>query len=326
MSSSSEQMLLGDIGGTNARLALFGAGRVGPIDTMSVADYPRISDAIQAFLSRCANHDGVCGAILAIAGPIHDGRAALTNSPWVVDAAELRGIFGWPQVRLINDFEALAWSLPGLGTADVFAIGGGKAVVTAPAVVLGPGTGLGLACFVPHAQGASIIASEGGHATLAGTCRREDKIIEHLRERLGHVSAERALSGEGLVNLYQAIGVIDGVSAAPRNPAEITAAALDGSCRLCRETLDLFCAMLGAFAGNAALSFGSRGGVYIGGGIVPRIVDYLAKSEFRTRYEAKGRFKSYLASIPTAVITHPDPAFLGLEGLARQAQNGRNVA
>lgn len=326
MSSSSEVMLFGDIGGTNARLALFRSGRLGSVDTMSVADYPRISDALQAFLSHHANHMSVSGAMLAIAGPIKDDCAALTNSPWVVDAAELRGIFGWPTIGLINDFEALAWALPRLGPSDLFAIGGGDAVETAPAVVLGPGTGLGVACFVPHGQGARVIASEGGHATLPGTCRREDKIIEHLRERFGHVSAERVLSGNGLTNLYQAIGSIDGVAGAPRNPAEITAAALDGSCRICRETLDLFCAMLGAFAGSVALTFGARGGVYIGGGIVPRIAAYLAGSEFRSRFEAKGRFKSYLSSVPTAVITHPEPAFIGLEGLVRQAQDGRYVA
>ena len=322
MPIASEPILLGDIGGTNARLSLFRSGRVGPIETLSVADYPRIIDALRTFLARRSNHTLASGAMLAVAGPIQNGRSALTNSPWIVDTAELREAFGWSAVRVINDFEALAWSLPHLGAADLFAIGGGEPVATAPSVVLGPGTGLGVSCFVPGARGVGVVASEGGHATLAGTCRREDKIIEHLRGRFGHVSAERVLSGDGLVNLYQAVGLIDRVSAGARTAAEITAAALDGSCTICRQALDFFCAMLGTFAGSTALTFGARGGVYIAGGIAPRIRAYLAKSEFRARFEAKGRFKSYLAGIPTAVISHPEPAFVGLEWLARQAHDG----
>jgi glucokinase len=183
--------------------------------------------------------------------------------------------------------------------------------------VLGPGTGLGVACHALSSAGEIVIASEGGHATLPATCRREDAIIEHLRNRFGHVSVERVLSGDGLVNLYEAIAAIDHLSAARRNAASITAGAIEGGCPICREALDLFCATLGSVAGDVALTFAAKGGVFIAGGIAPRIIEYLRDSQFRARFESKGRSKSYLANIATSVIVRPDPAFLGLKRLAR---------
>ena len=183
--------------------------------------------------------------------------------------------------------------------------------------VLGPGTGLGVACHVLNPAGEIVIASEGGHATLPATCRREDAIIEHLRNRFGHVSVERVLSGDELVNVYEAIAAIDHLSAAQRSAASITAGAVEGGCPICREALDLFCATLGSVAGDVALTFAAKGGVFIAGGIAPRIVEYLRDSQFRTRFESKGRYKSYLANIATSVIVCREPAFLGLQRLAR---------
>ena len=162
------------------------------------------------------------------------------------------------------------------------------------------------------------MASEGGHATLAGGTPREDAIIAHLRDRFEHVSAERLLSGPGLVNLYEAIASIDRKSRAPRSAAEITAAAVEDSCSICREALDIFCALLGSAAGDAALTFAARGGVYIAGGIVPRIIEYFERSAFRRRFEAKGRFHDYASRIPSSVIIHPEPTFVGLQNLAKQ--------
>jgi glucokinase len=319
MRTVADKILLGDIGGTNARFALFGSGRLGPIELLRVAGYRQINDAVRAFFAQCPDAAGVSNAVLAVAGPVEDGRCVLTNSGWVIDEAELRQTFGWAQVRVVNDFEAIAWSLPQLAPSDLFAIGRGTAVPDAPAVVLGPGTGLGLACFMPRADGAIVVPTEGGHATLPATSQREEAIIAHLRARYGHVSAERALSGNGLVNLYQAIGAVDGRPDIERSAPEITAAALAGTCPICRQALDMFCAMLGTMAGDAALTFAARGGAYIAGGIAPRILDYLAKSQFRQRFEAKGRFAAYLSAVPTWVIVHPEPAFVGLRWLGRQA-------
>jgi glucokinase len=154
---------------------------------------------------------------------------------------------------------------------------------------------------------------------MAATTRREDTILAHLRERFPHVSAERILSGPGLENLYKAIAAVDGVQAPLRNPVEITNAALEASCPTACAALDMFCAMLGSFAGNVALTYGAQGGVYIAGGIAPRIVRYLSKSTFRQRFEQKGRMRSYLEAIPTQVIVHPTATFLGLRSLAKAA-------
>jgi glucokinase len=319
MGVAADRILLGDIGGTNARFALFASGRLGPIDVIRVADHRQSIDAIRTFLARHADEAPVSHAVIAVAGPVEDGRCVLTNSQWVIDEAELHKAFGWAQVRVVNDFEAIAWSVPRLTASDLFAIGGGRAVPGAPAVVLGPGTGLGLACFMPRNDGGIVVPTEGGHATLPATCEREEAVIAHLRARHGHVSAERALSGSGLINLYEAIASLDGLPASERSAPEITAAALDGTTPLCRQALDMFCAMLGTFAGDAALTFGARGGAYIAGGIAPRILDYLARSQFRERFEAKGRFAPYLAAVPTWVIVHREPAFVGLQWLGTHA-------
>jgi glucokinase len=310
--------LLGDIGGTNARFALVTDGRIGPIERSAVADYPDFDRALAVFLDRHRNEPPISSAVLAVAGPIKANRSALINSGWIIDAGRLGQTFNLQNVRVVNDFKAVAWSLPHLEPHDLFAVGGGERAVAAPAVVLGPGTGLGLACLVPRPYDSFVVITEAGHATLPGANAREDAVIAHLRNHFGHVSVERALSGPGLVNLYQSLAAIDHLSAPPRKPSEITDAALRGSCPTSREALDMFCAMLGTVAGNAALTFDARGGIYIGGGIVPRLSEYLARSQFRARFEAKGRFQSYVAAIPSWVIMHPDPAFLGLQRLARQ--------
>jgi glucokinase len=160
------------------------------------------------------------------------------------------------------------------------------------------------------------IATEAGHATLTSASRREDAIIEHLRQRFGHVSVERTISGPGLENLYQAIAAVDGVRVPARSPNDITDAAIRGDCATSRASLEMFCAMLGGVAGNLALSFRARGGIYIAGGIAPRITDFIARSEFRARFEAKGRFRGFLEGIPTYVIMHPYPTFVGLKALS----------
>jgi glucokinase len=219
------------------------------------------------------------------------------------------------QARIINDFQAVALSLPALKPHDLVAIGRGKIAEGAPKAVLGPGTGLGVACLARSSADPIIITSEGGHATLTGTCDREDRIIQYLRGKFGHVSAERAISGGGLENLYEAIATVDGLLVDPQSAVEITRRALARDCEIAYEALSTFCAFLGSFAGNLALTFGAKGGVYIAGGISPRILNFLAGSEFRSRFESKGRFRSYLEATPSYVIIHPAAAFLGLQSL-----------
>jgi len=308
--------LLGDIGATNARFAMLTGGVLGPVKWIEVARYSQFADAIEDFLQSQFFQSPVSGAVLAVAGPMEGQRSYFTNSSWTIDGCEIRNRFEFRAVRLVNDFEATALSLPHLMEQDVRTLGGGEAVSGAPMIVLGPGSGLGVAALVGDGASQIVIASEGGHVTFPAASTREDAILVHLRKRFGHVSAERVLSGPGIENLYYAIASLDGIDVKSRNAADITNAALQGICPTSRAALDMFCAMLGGFAGNVALTYGARGGVYIAGGIAPRILDYLANSAFRQRFEQKGRFCAYLERIPSKVIVHSTATFLGLKSLA----------
>ena len=307
-----KRVLLGDIGATNARFALASKDALGEVRSFEVAKYPLFMDALAVFLKEVRHP--VTHAMIAVAGPIVEQRAKLTNQAWIIDADELKSSLGL-QARIINDFQAVALSLPVLRLEDLVEIGGGKIEDGAPKAVLGPGTGLGVACLTNGPEDPVIITSEGGHATLAGTCEREDRIIQYLRGKFGHASAERAISGSGLENFYQAIAAIDGLTVGTPSAAEITDHALTRECEIAHEALHTFCAFLGSFAGSLALTFGAKGGVYVAGGISPRILNFLAGSEFRSRFESKGRFRSYLETIPSYVIVHPAAAFLGLQSL-----------
>jgi len=312
-------ILLGDIGGTTARFALMSGTKLGPIAHLHVADHPSLVAAIAGFLGNDPDRRPPPAAVLAVAGPVAGERCRVINSHWLIDGRELRAKFSLASLQLINDFEALAWSLPDLTSRDVRSLGGGQASPGEPMVVIGPGTGLGVAALVPGRQEPRVVASEGGHATLPSATKREDAVIEHLRQRFGHVSAERALSGAGLENLYRAIAASENAAVPARTAAEVTRHALEGTCETSRAATDMFCAMLGGVAGDLALTFRARGGVYIAGGIAPRLADYLARSEFRERFEAKGRFRDYLQAVTTGVIMREDAAFLGLGSLARRS-------
>ena len=325
MGCAHEHLLLGDIGATNARLALVSEGALGPIKYFPVAEFPRFADVIDAFLGGDHRASAVRQAAFAVAGPVDNDRCVLTNCPWTIDAHELCARYGFSEAHLCNDFEAAALSLPHLTAADLYCLGGGQPVGGAPMALLGPGTGLGVACLVPASRGVIAIATEGGHATMAATSHREDAIIEYLRRQFGHVSGERVVSGYGLENLYRAVVALEKVDAPQRDAAKITTAALDGRCPLAREALEMFCAMLGTIAGNVALTFGARGGVYIAGGIAPRIIDFMARSDFRARFEHKGRFRTYLKAIPSSVIMHPAATFLGLRAIANRAPDATSA-
>jgi glucokinase len=289
---------------------------LGPIDHLPVSGHRSIIDAINTYLGSRRDRNRIGAGILGVAGPVENGRCIIINSQWIIDAAELRAAFGFKSIDLINDFEAIAYALPHLSAHDIKPLAGGKASSGESMAVIGPGTGLGMAGLIRREGDTTIIATEGGHATLPGTTPREDAVIAHLRRQFGHASAERALSGTGLENLHAAIAAIDNVPVSSLTAAEITQHALDRSCPVCAAAVDMFCAMLGTVAGDLALMFRARGGVYISGGIAPRLVDHLAQSDFLARFAAKGRFRTYLDSIPIAVIITPDAAFLGLRSLA----------
>ncbi len=310
------KVLLADIGGTNARFALLAGGTLGAIVHMAVRDYGSFREALTLFLARVPEAGTIDAAILAVAGLVQNGRCALTNNPWVIDAADLRDAYGFSTVRLINDFEAVAWSLPHLSPEKLRQIGGRQPVIGAPLAALGPGTGLGMAVSIPYAAGNLVLSSEGGHSTMAASSSREDAVIAHLRQRLGHVSAEHVLSGPGLENLHKALAALDDAMLPSRGAAEITRAGVEGTCATSRAAVDMFCAMLGTVAGNLALTLGARGGIFIGGGILRHMSEYFANSPFRARFEDKGRLRKYLEPIPAYLILDEDAAFVGLRALA----------
>ena len=255
-----------------------------------------------------------CRVAFGIATALTGDTVVMTNLAWTFSIVALQAALGAERLLVLNDFAAVAGALPRLAPHDLRRVGGGAALAGAPMVVLGPGSGLGVAGLL-RGEGAGardrMIAGEGGHATLAAGNPREAAVIEHLRAGFGHASAERALSGPGLVNLYRAVCTLDGRAAERLAPADVTARALAGSDAACVEALDLFCALLGSVAGNLALTFGARGGVYIAGGIVPRLGSAFDASPFRVRFEAKGRFRDWLASIPTQVVVSTSAALLG---------------
>jgi glucokinase len=304
--------LLADIGGTNARFSLLDGGTYTPPVNLPLAGFTGIAAAIASFLG-----DGPPprAAVLAVAGPVQRNRVTLTNRGWVVDGGELAGALGIGQVRVVNDFAALSWSLPHLTGADLFPLGGGAAEPGEPIAVLGPGTGLGVGAFLPPDR---VLVTEGGHASLAAHDVREAAVVEWLRARHGHVSAERLLSGQGIENLHAALTALDDAGTEPLDAATVAARGLSGECPICREAMEMFCALLGGVAGDLALLYGARGGVFVGGGICPRFPEFLAASRFRARFEAKGRFRSWLAPIPTFLVMRPDAAMLGLSAIARR--------
>jgi glucokinase len=240
---------------------------------------------------------------------------SMTNTPWQFSIEEVRVALGLETLLVVNDFAAVAHSLPYLSAADLVQVGGGHAAPGAAMALIGPGTGLGTSGLVPGNGEWIVLEAEGGHVTMAPADDRESAILARLRPRYGHVSGERVVSGQGLVNLYTALAELENRPVENLEPPDITRKGTSGSCALCTEAVEVFCAMLGTLAGNIALTLGARGGVYIGGGIVPRFGEVFFKSRFRRRFEEKGRFQSYLAPVPAYLITADHPAFVGLQHL-----------
>jgi glucokinase len=308
--------LVGDIGATHARFGLISPeGKLLFTRTLADEDYPTIDDALTAFIAERGALPSPRQAAIAIASPITGDRVVMTNHPWSFSVSALKSRFGFDRLEAINDFTALALALPRLAQEDRVVIGGGAPVLGTPIGVLGPGSGLGVSGLIPSGTGWIALTGEGGHATMSPYTDRESVVLDHMRRHFDHVSAERVLSGPGLVNLYNTLAELDGVPARGYTAAQITDLAASGADPLCVETTAMFCAMLGTLAGNLALTLGARGGVYIGGGIVPKLGRTFEESAFRQRFEEKGRFHTYLASIPTFVVTHPLPAFLGCGAL-----------
>lgn len=307
------QWLVADIGGTRLRAALSDAG--GPpyaFAELACADYPGPAEALQDYLS--ANAARPVAACLAVAGPVAGDEFRFTNNAWAFSRATMRARLGVERMLVINDFEALALSLPSLGATDVCMLGVGVASPARrqPLAVVGPGTGLGVAMLVPCPHGWIALPGEGGHIGFAPQDDLECELERVLRRRAGRVTNETILSGSGLAALYAALAEIEGAaSLASPAAADITRAALEGEDALAMRAVDVFCAVLGSVAGDVALVGGTRGGVFIGGGIAPRIQPILEASRFRQRFEDKAAQRDYMRDIGSALIVAPVPALVG---------------
>lgn len=311
-------ILIGDIGGTNARFAIVVDSYAEPREfpVVQTADYTTIDEAIQsAVLDQ--THILPRSAVLAVAGPVDGDEIDLTNCDWVVRPRQLMETMGFSDIVVLNDFEAQALAVVALGEEYLEKIGGGEAETAGSRVVLGPGTGLGVAGLV-HARRTWIpIPGEGGHVDIGPRTERDHQIFPHLEKIEGRISAEQILCGRGLANLYRAIATADGAEPRFEAPAEITTAALEGSDKIAVETLDLFATYLGRLAGDLALIFMSRGGVYLTGGIAQKIVPVLQNGYFRAAFEDKAPHKELLAAMPVFAITHPMAALTGIAAYAR---------
>lgn len=311
-------ILIGDIGGTNARFSLlvdvYAEPREFPI--VQTADFATIDEAIQAgVLDRTSIQPR--SAVLAIAGPIQGDEIPLTNCDWVVRPAAMLTGLGLEEVLIVNDFEAQALAIASLADEHREAIGTAEEMTFASKVVLGPGTGLGVAGLI-HAQHTWIpVPGEGGHVDVGPRTARDHAIFPCLETIEGRISAEQLLCGRGMVNIYQAICQADGKTPKFSDPADVSTAGLSGNDGDCVETLSLFATYLGRVAGDMALVFMARGGVYLAGGISQKILPALRRPEFREAFEDKAPHTALMSMIPTFVVTHPLAALAGLSAYAR---------
>lgn len=309
--------LLGDIGGTNVRLALNLSpdSEISHILNLTLRDHAGAVEAIEHYLAQVGASAGPMRprtGCIGAAGPVLGDHLQLFNAPWGFSIEGLRQALGLTRLRVLNDFTVLALALPHLPSTELVQIGGEPPAPGMTMGVIGAGTGLGVSGLVPNLHGQwSPIGGEGGHVTLPASDDHEERLIAVLRARFGHVSAERVLSGSGLVVLYEAHAQMAGVEAAVLTPADVTARGLSAQCPLCAAALNSFCLFMGTVASNLAVSLGAQGGLYIGGGIVPRLGDFFVRSGFRARFDAKGRYTGYLSRIPVFVIHAPYPALIG---------------
>jgi glucokinase len=308
--------LIADIGGTYARFALETAqGRFSTPASLRCADHADFHAAVRAYLDTLPPGTQVEHAAVAIANPVEGDRVRMTNYHWEFSIEEMRQRLRLDTLLVVNDFTALAMSLPRLDGQGMRQVGGGQAVAKSVIGLLGSGSGLGVSGLIPAGDGWVSLGSEGGHTAVAPRDEREIVVLRHAWQQFDHVSFERLLSGPGLALMHKALAAHAGVPAENLSAPEITRRALAGTCPVCLDTIEVFCAMLGTAAANLAVTLGAFGGIYIGGGIVPRLGAYFDRSPFRKRFEDKGRFSRYVSAIPTYVITAEHATFIGASAI-----------
>jgi glucokinase len=320
-------ILAGDVGGTNTRLRLFsleGGERLvgGPEGTVPSRSSAGLGEIVSRFLAQSGGVR-IGTAAFGVAGPVREGRVEATNLPWIVDAREIAATVGIPRILLLNDLEANAWGISLLEPKDIWTMNPETPPSRGNAAILAAGTGLGEAGLYWDGSRHIPYSTEGGHSSFAPCSEREVRLLSHLMARFDHVSWERVLSGPGLSELYLFLRDREGmvpsgedVMASPDPSAAITERALSGSCPLCREALHMFVDLYGSEAGNLALKHLALAGVYLGGGIAPKILTALQQPRFRERFVGKGRMRSLLSTIPVHVILNDKTALLGAASFA----------
>lgn len=322
--SKPESFLVADIGGTNARFAVAsGSARSGftlsHICRLKNEDFEHLRDAASAYLQTYPGPKPQ-RACFAVAAPIAPGPIKLTNSTWRFDAAGLAPTIGLDELLLVNDFAAQARGAPLAPSEDVAVLNPGQAVPETPCAVLGPGTGLGLGLLIPHGGNILVVETEGGHAGFAPRTGQEVAVGKFIADEYGYVSWERLLSGRGLVNIHRALCAQAGLPWSGERPEDITASALADPASMCGRVVDLFCACLGAFAGDVAVLSGARSGVYLAGGILPRIRVLLENSPFLQRFSRRGPMTRYAEAIPVKLLLTDSAALLGAAAIAEKGR------
>ena len=308
--------LIADLGGTNARFALVRTHHFEPFEVrvLPCKNYDSFFDAAADYVENCSvDLESIDAVVLAIAGPVNQDVIRFSNNPWHFTRDEIQSYFGESKpVALLNDFDAVGYSLEVLPKGDLVPVGDSVAVdPKAPSWVVGAGTGLGISCVVPQDNGPNLVLpGEGGHVDLSACNEAEDSILSFLRSRHKRVSAERVLSGMGLENIYEAIAHSQGIQKRLTAP-EIGDALKRGDDPIADATLEQFFVFLGRVIGDLVLSVESRGGVYIAGGIVPRYLNEIHQSQFRAAMQDKGRMKDFVSPIPTFVVTSEYPGLMG---------------
>lgn len=319
LTSSTPIQLIADIGGTNLRIGITDHhNNISAIKVYQCNNYDSLHDIVADYIAQMGAITQPLVACFAIACPVEEDQIKMTNLPWSFSKAELQKALGLQSLHFINDYTAIAHAVPSLSNEQKVKIGEGCPVALAPISICGPGTGLGVANLVNHNNVWISLSGEGGHSDFAPSTTLEIDILAYLFTKYDHVSYEQLLSGLGIEQIYQAIQSIHHKKNISLSAPEISQNAIDNSCSICKLTLDTFCRILGAYAGNLALILGSFGGVYIAGGIVPRFIEYVSTSAFREGFESKGRFSAFNANIPTYVITESQPGLLGAAAYLNQ--------
>ncbi len=305
--------LVADIGGTNIRIGLSQSnGDVHSIETYQCEDHDGLADVLSFYLQQQQISSATINACLAIACPVETDEISMTNLPWTFSQSSLKQTLGLNELWLINDYTAIAHAVPLLKECQKIQIGAGASIGQKPIAICGPGTGLGVANLVYTSAGWQCLSGEGGHVDFAPVGEDEINILNYLLAQKNHrISYEQLLSGKGLEQIYQALLYTNRHSEGLLTAEQISTKALAKTCPICEQALAQFCRTLGSFAGNLALTLGTFGGVYIAGGIVPRFIEYFQESDFRLRFEEKGRLSSFIKNIPTYVITESQPGLLG---------------